>query len=540
MEHSWEEFIEASDTAIIGRSADGTILSWNLGAERLYGYTADEIIGRSISVLSPADRQDECAAIMTRVAGTERAETMEAVRVAKDGRHIPVSLLFVPTRDRSGRINGLLTVARDLSPELDARRRLDEARAATEQRAVVLETANRVALDILANRTGIEALRHIAEAARMLSGAQYAALGVARADGNGLQEFVTTGLSEEKEATMGPRPTGRGVLGLLLQRTEPLRIDNLGSHPASVGYPSNHPVMTSFLGVPIRRADHVLGSLYLTNKLGADSFTAEDEVAVQALGAHAAVAIHNMQMLLRQRMLVQGLITAQEEERKAVAYDLHDGLTQYVMASHAHLESFRRAQAAGKAEKAARDLDQGMRYLKEAVMESRRMVNGLRSLALDDLGLAGAVEQLLHEEKERAGWTDANLMHNVADRRFDHTVETAAYRVIQEALTNARKHAATESVQVLILAAENPRNGSPELRVEVQDWGRGFVPEEKSGDYAHFGLQGMAERVALIGGEQAIESAPGAGTVVRATLPALEPQPEPDDPAENTGREDGA
>ncbi len=124
--------------------------------------------------------------------------------------------------------------------------------AQTKNRMVVLETANRVALDILAQRTGIEALRHIADAARTLAGARYAALGVARPGGKGLREFVTVGLSAEEETALGARPHGLGVLGLLLERNAPLRIDVLGRHPASVGFPANHPPMTSFLGVPIR------------------------------------------------------------------------------------------------------------------------------------------------------------------------------------------------------------------------------------------------------------------------------------------------
>lgn len=400
----------------------------------------------------------------------------------------------------------------------------DRLATISENRRVVLDTANRVALDILSSRTGVEALRHIADAARTLSGAQYAALGVARPDGKGLQEFVTVGLTPQAEAAIGPRPRGVGVLGHLLTRTEPLRIDALQNHPSSAGFPPNHPPMDSFLGVPIRRGDTILGSLYLTNKKGGGPFTEADELAVLALGAHAAVAIHNLQMLSRQRSLVSGLIRAQEEERRAVAYDLHDGLTQYVMASHAHLESFRRAHSLGNEEKAQKDLEQGLRYLKEAVVESRRLVNGLRSLALDDLGLAGAVEQLVAEEKARTGWVDAEFIHNIADQRFDKGLETAAYRVIQEALTNARKHAAAKTVRVIVLN-DTDAAGAPILSIEVRDWGVGFIPEEKAGIEAHVGLQGMAERVSLMGGVYDLRSTPGEGTTVRAEFPSLEPGP---------------
>jgi signal transduction histidine kinase len=397
-------------------------------------------------------------------------------------------------------------------------------------RALVLETANQVALDILGRRTGVEALRHIADAARMLSGARYAALGVARPDGKSLQEFITVGLTGTEEAAIGSRPRGIGVLGLLLGRTEPLRLDTLADHPAAAGFPPNHPPMKSFLGVPIRRGDTIMGSLYLTDKEGADAFTEADETAVQALGAHAAVAIHNLQMLSRQRALVSGLIAAQEEERRAVAYDLHDGLTQFVMAAHAHLESFRRHHETGNDEKARREIDKGMGYLKEAVVESRRLVNGLRTLALDDLGLAGALEQLVMDEKARAEWDDADLIHNVAGRRFNKTLETAAYRVAQEALTNARKHADAQRVRLVLLVRvdddENER-----LTLEVRDWGKGFVPEQQDGGSVHggsvhVGLQSMAERVHLLEGDYELTSTPGEGTMICAVFPILPPSPE--------------
>jgi signal transduction histidine kinase len=392
-------------------------------------------------------------------------------------------------------------------------------------RTLVLEMVNRVALDILSSRTGVEALHHIVETARTLANARYAALGVARADGQGIVEFVTTGLTPEEETTIGPRPKGVGILGLLLERAEPLRMDTLADHPRSAGFPPGHPPMDSFLGVPIRRGETVMGSLYLTNKEGGVPFTIADEIAVQALSAYAAVAIHNLRLLARQRALVSGLIAAQEEERRAVAYDLHDGLTQYVMASHAHLEAFQRAQSAGKTERAAQELDQGLRYLKEAVVESRRMVNGLRSLALDDLGLAGALEQLVAEEKARAGWEEIEFLHNVAGERYHKTLETTIYRVAQEALTNVRKHAQTDRAR-LSLIFDAPTLAQPQLILEARDWGRGFVPSQMEHSEKQVGLQGMAERTHLLNGTFTVQSGHGEGTTVRATFAPLPPEDE--------------
>jgi PAS domain S-box-containing protein len=519
--HTLAALIEASDDAIISQALDGIILSWNRGAERIYGYTAEEAVGRPISFLTRPEYGGEPDPISESIARDERVDRFEANRITKDGRFITVSISVSPAKDDSGRIIGTITISRDVTDQRQAQQELSRLTASSDNRRVVLDTANRVALDILSSRTGVEALRHIADAARTLSGAQYAALGVASHDGKSLDEFVTVGLTPQQEAAIGPRPKGIGVLGHLLTCPDPLRISRLQSHASSRGFPPNHPHMDSFLGVPIRRGQTVLGSLYLTNKRGADAFTEADELAVLALGSHAAVAIHNLQMLSRQRSLVSGLIRAQEEERRAVAYDLHDGLTQFVMASHAHLESFRRAYSQDNAEKAERELEQGLRYLKEAVVESRRLVNGLRSLALDDLGLAGALEQLVAEEKARAQWAEAEFIHNIAERRYDKGLEAAAYRVIQEALTNVRKHAQAKKVRVVLLE-DLERPDGPVVSMEVRDWGVGFVPEEAARLEAHVGLQGMIERVSLMDGTFEVISAPGEGAIIRAVIPIIE------------------
>ncbi|WP_125206051.1 sensor histidine kinase [Capsulimonas corticalis] len=528
---SLKAILAHSDDAIFCKTLDNIVTLWSRGAERVYGYSSEEMIGQSIDRLLPADRPSETNELMARVAAGEQIEHFETFRMTRSGARIPMLLNLTPLRDAAGRIVGAVTIARDTSAAKQAEanaREADERLKPLEKQGrdhtVVLDTANRVALGVLSQLTGVEALRHIAGAARTLAGARYAAIGVARLDGKGLSEFVTVGLSPEDEARLGQRPDGLGVLGHLLHRCEPLRIDSLASHPSSVGFPPNHPPMESFLGVPICRGDAVVGSLYLTNKEGGGAFTEADEIAVQALGAYAAVAINSLEMIARQRGLVRGLIAAQEDERRAVAYDLHDGLTQYVMASQAHLESFRQAKAGGETERAERELDQGLGYLKDAVSESRRMVNGLRSLALDDLGLAGALEQHLGEEKVRAGWAQAEFVHNIAGRRFDQTLETAVYRVAQEALTNARKHAQARRVRLLLLLEEDGAGGAARLSLEVRDWGRGFVPEKIAADAGRVGLHSMSERVGLLNGVYQLVASPGEGSTVRARFPLVEAQ----------------
>jgi len=514
-----DTLLESSGDAIFSKNLENIVVHWSRGAEKVYGYTRAEMEGQSVARLLPPDRLGEAALILARIKCGERVESWETVRMTKQGALLTVLLTVSPLRDGSGAVTGAITVARDITARRQTEETVRTLEAQVQNRALVMETANRIALNILAHRTGVEALRHIADAARTLAGARYAALGVARPGGTGLVEFITVGLSEAEEAKIGSRPKGEGILELLLGRTEPLRINVLGEHPASVGFPPNHPPMSSFLGVPIRRGETPLGSLYLTDKEGGQPFTEDDEVAVEALGAYAAVAIHIMEILVRQRTLVSGLIHAQEEERRAVAYDLHDGLTQFVMAAHAHLESFHRAHRLGNEEKAERDLDQSLRYLKEAVMESRRLVNGLRTLALDDLGLAGALEEAVAEEKARAGWADADMTHNIAGRRFDKSLETAVYRVAQEALTNARKHAQTSRVHLLLLEETSSRSKEHHLQLEVRDWGIGFDRDQVLDSGEHVGMQSMIERVRLMEGHFEVQGKPGEGVTLRATFP---------------------
>lgn len=134
-------------------------------------------------------------------------------------------------------------------------------------------------------------LVRVLEASRALTGARYAAVGVLDARRERLERFITVGIDEQTRRAIGPLPTGRGVLGELIQNPTPLRTDNVGNHPHSYGFPINHPPMSTFLGVPILIDEEPYGNLYLTEKEGGAEFTDDDENAVMALSEYAAVAI---------------------------------------------------------------------------------------------------------------------------------------------------------------------------------------------------------------------------------------------------------
>ena len=164
-------------------------------------------------------------------------------------------------------------------------------------------TSNRSRMDalldaVLAISTGLEldaTLRQIVHAATHLVGARYGALGVLDEHGM-LGQFVYTGIDDAMREEIGPLPTGHGVLGVVLEEAAPLRLDDLSKHPASAGFPVNHPTMTTFLGVPVRARGDVFGRLYLTEKLDGDPFTDDDEVVVHALAAAAGIAIENARL----------------------------------------------------------------------------------------------------------------------------------------------------------------------------------------------------------------------------------------------------
>ncbi len=138
-------------------------------------------------------------------------------------------------------------------------------------------------------------LQQVADLSRELVSATYSALGILGQDGS-LDQFITSGISQPDRDRIGKPPEGKGVLGVVLREGQSLRLADLSQHPESTGYPANHPDMRSFLGVPITFKGVVLGNLYLTNKIGAEEFSAEDENIVSLFAAQAAVAIENARL----------------------------------------------------------------------------------------------------------------------------------------------------------------------------------------------------------------------------------------------------
>jgi signal transduction histidine kinase len=211
--------------------------------------------------------------------------------------------------------------------------------------------------------------------------------------------------------------------------------------------------------------------------------------------------------LQRERTLLRRLLEIQERERQLVSYEIHDGLAQYLTGAMLHLEACEHAIADAAP---SPDLHEGLRLLRAATDEARRLISGLRPPALDELGIIEAVETLAADARTEVARVD--FTHSLGPTRLPPDVETTIFRIAQESLSNVRRHAQAGAVSICL-----EQQGARDVRIVVQDDGIGFdlttVPDDR------FGLEGIRQRARLLGGEPTITSAPGHGTSVTVTLP---------------------
>lgn len=207
--------------------------------------------------------------------------------------------------------------------------------------------------------------------------------------------------------------------------------------------------------------------------------------------------------------MVEKVIFAQEEERRRIAYDLHDGVSPLIVSARQHVETSRDVWGADPP-RAAAELTRGVERLGQAIVEMRHVLRALRPSTIDADGLAAAVRRSLDEAARDAGWT-VRFADSLGDEALPAAVETAAFRIVQEAITNAARHARATSIEVE-LARE-----AAWVRVVVRDRGAGFDGAALTS--RGLGLASMQERARLLGGACAVESAPATGTTITARLP---------------------
>ena len=322
-------------------------------------------------------------------------------------------------------------------------------------------------------------LHHIVGEACSLVDARYGALGVLNAARTGLDKFVTVGLSEAEVKAIGPRPSGRGVLGLLITEPRPLRLERVSEHPERYGFPANHPPMTSFLGVPIRVRDEVYGNLYLTDKVGAAAFSDEDEALAEGLAQAAGIAIQSSR--LRDQVRILSVL----DDRDRIARDLHDRVIQRIFAVGMTLQGVSRmpdpTQARNRIDRAVDELDATIAEIRSTIFEL-----GEGSLPG---GLRRSIVQLCEEMTPTLGARPEVSFHGPIDNTIPKQTADHIVAVVREALTNAGKHAGATAYRVKLRVGDN------EVVLEVSDNGTGFDAVAKGAGLGLTNLQNRAERL---------------------------------------------
>ena len=308
--------IESADDAIISKSLEGIITSWNKGAERIFGYTADEVIGKPITIIIPPDHLNEEPAILARLRAGERIEHFETIRMRKDGKRLDISLTVSPIKGPHGRVVGASKVARDITVRKNNERMLHE-------QAEALRTLNKVGELISAELDLHKTVQAVTDAATELTRAEYGSFfyNVLNEEGASYMLFTLAGAPRElfehfpmPRATdlFGPTFRGEGVVRIADVNVDPRH----GRNSPYYGMPEGHLQVTSYLAVPVvSHSGEVLGGLFFGHS-EPDVFTERDEIVVAGLAAQASVAMDNARLYeAAKRAHAEAERAAEEKER---------------------------------------------------------------------------------------------------------------------------------------------------------------------------------------------------------------------------------
>ncbi|HYM53090.1 MAG TPA: GAF domain-containing sensor histidine kinase [Candidatus Dormibacteraeota bacterium] len=382
-----------------------------------------------------------------------------------------------------------------LDPKVAAPHALGEVHAALD--AAVRGIAGLTSVD--------DALQVIVDGVRPLVAAEYAALGIVDANGR-IERFITSGIDDEARRRIGALPEGHGLLGLIIRETRSFRITDINTDPRRYGFPANHPPMTSFLGVPITVKGTSLGRLYLTDKIGSDRFSDEDQSLVETFALHAGIAMENARLHEQLQRL------AVVDERERISKDLHDGIIQNMYAVGLSLEDIAALMEEDPSEAAAR-VELAIDAIHLSIQDVRNFIFGLRPELLEGasllVGLAALVEEYRH-----------NMIVDLELRLPDAVAEPSAevtghlLAIVSESLSNVARHSRATRASLELAA---PMDGAT-LELRIEDNGIGFDPAGVV-KLGHQGLANTRERAAKVGGTVTLDSRPGAGTRVVVRIP---------------------
>lgn len=288
--------IESSEDAIVSKNLDGIITSWNHAAQRLFGYTEDEIIGKHITVLIPEDRYDEEELIISKIRANERIEHFETIRKTKSGEEIQISLTISPIRNKADKVIGASKIIRDIGRQKKSEEKL-------QQYAERLEILNSIGQVISAELDIQSILQKVTDATTQLCGAQFGAFfhNQVNEQGESYMLFTLSGAPREAFEKFG-MPRNTAVFHPTFSGEGTVRVDDItkdsryGKNAPHFGKPKGHLPVVSYLAVPVRaKSGEVIGGLFFGHEEPA-RFTSEHEQLVLAVAAQAAVALDNAKL----------------------------------------------------------------------------------------------------------------------------------------------------------------------------------------------------------------------------------------------------
>jgi signal transduction histidine kinase len=378
-----------------------------------------------------------------------------------------------------------------------------------------------------------ELLQRLVDSARDVVGARFAALGVLSANGDSLAEFVTSGLTEAQRARIGDLPRGRGLLGLLITDPRPIRTKDIARHPQGSGFPAHHPAMTSFLGVPVRGRDKVFGNLYLTDKLGAEEFSPEDEAIAVALAAQTAVAVEKQRLYEASQELLERVRGMQRQRDLFFAMMNHE-LRNALTGVYGWAERLVRAKSPDGADRAAHEVYEGAERtitLLNNFLDLTRLDAGRVRPVWRDVEVAPLLARVLAGVEPAAAERGLRLE---TDRRGATVLRTDPVRLEQilvNLLTNAVRHSPEGSAIALHVHSDADR-----MTFQVEDRGPGvppglreriFEPFERfdphSGLGTGLGLPVSRRLAEVLGGALRALETPGGGATFELLLPLTPP-----------------
>ena len=390
-------------------------------------------------------------------------------------------------------------------------------------------------VSIFSEHTTESVLQRIVDVARQVVEARYAALGVLAPDGKSLATFVTSGIDAALRARIGELPRGRGLLGLVIREAKPIRTRDIARHAESGGFPEHHPLMRSFLGVPIKTGTSVFGNLYLTEKIGAPEFDAEDEGIAVLLAAQAAVAIDNARLMEESgRLLAQ--VRAMQRQRDLFFAMMNHELRNALTGVFGWAERLVRPRSPDGVAQAAHEVYEGTE-------RTISLLNNFLDLTRLDSGKVRPVwrEVDARQAAERAvtGFAPAaetkHLKLAVDAPKLQVSLRTDPVRLQQilvNLLSNAVRHS-PDGGRVQLGVHPNGRT----IEFHVRDEGTGIPPEAMdrlfepferfdphSGIGTGLGLPVSRRLAEVLGGHLTVESPPGEGATFILGLP-IEPPP---------------